>query len=175
MESINYNFYTDENLDEPYVCVLWHGKYTIGHTYCRGTKVWLKTNIALSLSTDFCSKQEEEEFYEGLKNDSPTDDCCIRGESLVDILRALKPIKNENYKYVQTDEKLSKLLERGSTAYCNNELYEKIKHNRGANGVLVDLYPSNKAWIIFDKDELCNELEIVYGECKKENVKYFWL
>lgn len=77
IDEIDYNFYTDGNED---INVDWTGQYTIGRSYLRGTRVWLKTNTAITVSTDFLDEYEENEFYEGLENNNPTFRGCIKSE-----------------------------------------------------------------------------------------------
>ena len=156
--------------NSPHIYVKWIGEYTIGYCNFRGTKLWFKPNAAKSIGA--CN---EEIFYKSLEEESPINECNLLSDSLEFLLNNLesKIEKPGEFKYLPSRESLIQEIDYDDEMYYIVEkYYDDIKET---DDIFIDIYPTNKVWIIHKKNEIIKELKEVLKECNNKNVKWHWI
>lgn len=167
----------------------WVGKYTTGHINYRGTRVWLRSPYTLSFDSGVILEEMLRVKRSIDKGQAcPGDAINIRAECLQDIIDVLKK-EPESYLssvfgwFSQSNDepeiyyKWSNLTldDLVGKYFFKNRDFIKQENIKGGGHILIDFDPTERFWIIYEKEKIIQELKEVLEKCEEENVAWVWV
>lgn len=154
----------------------WIGQCTIGNVSCHGTRLWFQPNAAKSFDENLIGDgNERNKFYDNLEkahDTFPGDNCNIRADSLQKILDELE-CKKDSEICAYYKGSLTQFIE--ETYDNNTDLALILEKEETTYPILINLFPTEKVWFVFKKEEILEELNEVLKVCNTNRVTWIWI
>lgn len=173
-------YYFDDEDDNDNVMGGWIGKYTMGHINYSGTRVWFRSPYTLSFDYSKINT----------KSTWPWDDSNIQAECLQDIIDVMDKETDSYFSsmfgwffqsnngvkiyYKWTSLTLDELTEKFFRDNCDFNDYIKQQNIKEGGNILIDFDPTEKFWIIYEKENVIQELKQVLEECEERGIAWIW-
>jgi F0F1-type ATP synthase gamma subunit len=161
---INYSIYNEDDL----IRIKWNGVYTSGYTYCRGTIVELTNNGGICKGYNPFHFESIDEIITEIENDFNTCDYNKFKKITFDNFRRI--VEND-YSCYDTDDFFDDFMDN------KIEVFFKENTNTIKNSELIlyhtDFYSS--LTLIFNKQNVINELHAINKIAKENNVIFDWV